>query len=25
LNAMKWAGSPEASDWAKAHPTKIFK
>ena len=25
LNAMKWAGSPEAKAWAKANPKKIFK
>ncbi|WP_419813719.1 ThuA domain-containing protein [Glacieibacterium sp.] len=24
-NAIKWAASPEALAWAKAHPTKIFK
>jgi type 1 glutamine amidotransferase len=25
LNALKWAASPDAKTWAKAHPTKIFK
>jgi len=25
LNAVKWAASPEARAWAKAHPHKIFK
>jgi uncharacterized protein len=25
LNALKWAASPEAKAWAKAHPTKIYK
>jgi len=24
-NAIKWAASKEALDWAKAHPSKIFK
>jgi uncharacterized protein len=25
MNAIRWAASPEAKAWAKAHPTKIYK